>query len=59
VTLADLHAAMLPRLPAGRLAGMLGILTERPISGVSDLGRSANETQLARSLPDALKSVVP
>jgi len=58
-TLADLHAAMLPRVPAGKLAEMLAMLTERPIAGVSDLGRSANETRLARSLPEALKSVVP
>ncbi len=49
--LARLRTDDLPRLKAGKLADMLGVLTERPVADVPDLPRAAQEAALARGLP--------
>ena len=43
------------RMPAGKFADMFKLLTERPVQGVADLPRAAQEAALARGLPAALK----
>ncbi|HTN12123.1 MAG TPA: hypothetical protein VL154_14235 [Acetobacteraceae bacterium] len=55
--LAKLHRHDLPRLPPGHLADMFRLLTAGPVDAVADLGRAAQETQLASRIPDALKSL--
>lgn len=55
--LARLHQHDLPRLPPGQLADMFRLLTSGPVDAVADLGRAAQETQLASRIPDALKSL--
>ena len=55
--LAQLRDDTLPRLPAGKLADMLRVLTERPVAGVGDLPRAAQETALARALPADLHAL--
>ena len=47
------------RFPKGKLADMLALLTGKPVQGVADLARSAQETKLARSFPTALRSLTP
>jgi hypothetical protein len=49
----------LPRMPAGKLADMFRLLTERPVEGVSDLPRAAREATLARAMPAALGTAAP
>jgi hypothetical protein len=36
---------------------MFRLLTAGPVDAVADLGRAAQETQLASRIPDALKSL--
>ncbi len=55
--LAHLREETLPRLPAGKLADVLQVLTERPVAGVGDLPRAAEETALARALPADLHAL--
>lgn len=55
--LARLHQHDLPRLPPGHLADMFRLLTAGPVDAVADLGRAAQETQLASRIPAALKSL--
>lgn len=57
VLLARLYRRDLPRLPPGHLADMFRLLTAGPVDAVADLGRAAQETQLASRIPDALKSL--
>jgi hypothetical protein len=57
--LAQLRDRELPRMPPGKLADLMRMLTERPVQGVSDLPRAAQEAALARAMPAALKSVGP
>ena len=53
---AELHALGLDGAPrvSGPRADMFRLLTEAPVSGVADLGRSATEVALARALPAGL-----
>jgi hypothetical protein len=53
--LAQLRDRELPRIPPGKTADLLRVLTERPVQGVSDLPRAAKEAALARGVPDALR----
>ncbi len=46
--LASLREHMLPRLPSGKSAGTLRLLTQAPVSNATDLPRSAQEAALAR-----------
>jgi hypothetical protein len=55
--LARLRADDLPRMPAGKLTEMLGLLTETPVQAVSDLPRAAQEAAAARALPAALSAM--
>jgi hypothetical protein len=55
--LARLRTDDLPRLPAGKLAAMLGVLTEQPVADVPDLPRAAQEAALARGLPADLNAL--
>ena len=55
--LAQLRTADLPRLPAGKLADMLRLLTERPATEPPDLPRVAQETALAHALPADLAAL--
>jgi hypothetical protein len=57
--LARLRERELPRMPQGKLADMLRLLTESPVQGVADLPRSAQEAALARDLPATLKAMAP
>jgi hypothetical protein len=44
----------LARMPAGKLADMFKLLTERPVQGVADLPRAAKEAAFAGTLPAEL-----
>jgi len=57
--LARLRDRELARMPEGKLADMFRLLTERPVQGVGDLPRAAQEAALARAVPAALKSLAP
>jgi hypothetical protein len=57
ILLARLRDRELPRMPAGKLADMFRLLTERPVQGIADLPRAAQEMALARELPAALKTI--
>jgi hypothetical protein len=57
--LGQLRDLDLPRMPAGKLADMFRMLTERPVQGVADLPRAAQEAALARGVPAALKAMPP
>lgn len=56
-TLARLRADDLPRMPPGKLAQMLAMLTEQPVQVVADLPRAAAEATAARALPAALSAL--
>ena len=47
------------RLPDGKTADMLRLLTAAPVQGVSDLPRAAQEMKVARALPGALRTMTP
>jgi hypothetical protein len=49
-TLTDLRTRALPRLPPGRSADMLRLLTEAPVQLPEDLPRARRETALASGL---------
>lgn len=55
--LARVRTDELPRLPPGKVADMLRVLTESPVAGVPDLPRSAQEAALARALPSDLHAL--
>ncbi len=55
--LAQLHNDALPRLGEGKIADMLRVLTERPVAGVADLPRAAQEATLVRALPADLHAL--
>ncbi len=56
-TLTSLRARDLPRLPTGRTAEMVRLLSAGPVQGVADLPRAAQETKLARAMPAALRTL--
>lgn len=56
-TLADLAHTYTPRFPAGPLAEMFRVLTEKPIRGVADLPEISKEIAAARSLPMAFQAM--
>jgi hypothetical protein len=55
--LSQLRDRELPRVPPGKTADLLRVLTERPVRGVSDLPRAAQEAALARGVPAALQTL--
>jgi hypothetical protein len=57
LTLADLNRHDAARMPAGPLAQLLGVLTQRPVGLPGDLPRSANESGAARSVPEEARAV--
>jgi len=58
-TLAAIRDRDSGRVPKGKLADLLNLLTGQPIQGVGDLPRAAQEAKLAKSFPVALKSLTP
>jgi hypothetical protein len=52
--LARLRERELSRMPAGKLADMFRLLTERPVQGVADLPRAAQEAAFDRTVPAEL-----
>ena len=57
VTLARLRDHDLGRVPAGRIADMITLLTGQPVRAFADLPMVSREAALTRNLPDALKSL--
>jgi hypothetical protein len=55
--LARLRERELARMPAGKLADMFRLLTERPVQGVSDLPRAAKEAAFASGVPAELQAL--
>jgi hypothetical protein len=57
--LAELRQREAARMDATPLAGMFRLLTADPAHGTADLSRVAQETKLARALPDQLRLLQP
>jgi len=56
-TLGDLARGFMPRFPAGPLAEMFRVLTEKPVRGVADLPQISKEIAAAHALPVALQAI--
>jgi hypothetical protein len=59
VVLASLRTHDLPRMPSGKLADMLKLLTDGPVENLPDLPRAAQQAALAQELPAALRALDP
>ncbi|MBN9507476.1 MAG: hypothetical protein J0I21_00010, partial [Alphaproteobacteria bacterium] len=57
VVLTTLRTRDLPRMPPGKLADMLKLLTDGPVQNLPDLPRAAQEAALAQELPGALHAL--
>ncbi len=56
-TLARLRGRDLARIPPGKLNDMMAMLTGQPVHGIADLPVVSREMALARTLPDAARSL--
>jgi hypothetical protein len=57
--LTSLRTHALARMPAGKLADMLRLLTDGPVENLPDLPRAAQQAALAQELPAALRALDP